>query len=472
MVILTKLFLRCFLRTALSAGFLRSRLARVLLAAGILLGLAVLTAIGSVVLRDMIPGRPELLFALHISTVPVVFWTLVVFVFVKVLFTKSDGLIRCTAILPVSHRERSAALALYELGMVVAGVVGLFLPLALASVARIGFEALPGLAASILLTAVAAYLVLSVLHNLMVRAAEAFGLKRLVYSLTLSSMVALTFWYNSASITLVRAMSRDYLGGGLGFYGVNGFPFLGEKLGLLGVVLVFLAWSVLFLLLALLTSPATIPLSRRFVKAFVPFRASPLWPTAVAIVRRSEWWIAVVVASFFALLLWVRGSTAFVLAPVALLSQGIYVYAVTDSLRRMPGYARGASVEVWRMVAGQLLVTVVFAVPVALLVFCRPQAFEGLLLAAVAISSGAILTTLIAVVIVAENDSPPVVFFGYALCLAVIVCLAAMVGLLQIATLWLWIGSVCANILAVVYSVAGVKNIMRRKRHEASIPRR
>jgi hypothetical protein len=189
----------------------------------------------------------------------------------------------------------------------------------------------------------------------------------------------------------------------------------------------------------------------------------------VAIVRRGEWWVAVVIAFFCATILWAGGSEAFVFAPVALLSQGVYIYAVTEPLRRMPGYAKAATVEVLHMVEGQVLATLAYAIPIALLVIWRPEALGSLLLAAIAIASGAILTTLIAVVFVAENDSPLVVFFGYALCAALLVSLAAMVGLLQISTFWLWLGGICANGLAVVYSVAGLKNITRRKRHEKSI---
>lgn len=469
-LILARLFFRCFVRTALSAGFLRSRLVRVALGVGILLGILILTAVGSMALREMIPGRRELVFVLQVSTVAVVFWTFIVFVFVKVLFMKSDSLVRYTAVLPVSHRERSAALALFEFGMVVGAIGGLFLPLALASLLRLGPEVLPGLATAVAMTTVAAYLVLALVHNTMIRAAEAFGLRRSVYAITLSVMVAATFWYNSLSPGLLQSMSRDYLGGAMGFYGVNAFPFLDEKLGLIAATLIFVGISGLLLSLVLVSSPGTFPLRRRYVKVPVPFPTFPLWATTAAIVRRSEWWIAVVVASFCMAMLWMNGRPEFVFAPVALLSQGIYIYAATDRLRFMPGYSRTALSEVWNMILGQLLVTAAYMLPAAVLVVWRPEAVQDLLLAAVSVASGSVLTTLIAIVFVAENDSPLVVFSGYAICLAVFVSLVAMVGLLQIPTTWLWVGAGCANVLAVVYSVVGLKHITRRKRYEAAIP--
>ncbi|WP_422933940.1 hypothetical protein [Sinomonas sp. P47F7] len=468
--ILARLFFRYFVRKALSTGVLRTRLARVLLGVGVLGGIVLLSAVATAAFREMLPGRRELFLVLQISTASVVFWTFISFVFVKVLFMKSDTLVRYTLLLPVSHRERSAALALYEFVMVGATVGGLFLPIAVASLVRLGPHAVEGLLTGIVMTAASGYLVLAVVYNVVARALEAFGGSRLTHIVSLSLMASMALWYNGTSIDLIRQMSTDYLRGRIEFHVVNLFPYLHERMSWLAAVSAFLALIAVTVTLAAVTSPTRFPLRRRFVGTAVPLRGTRLWPTVTALVRRSEWWVSVAVAYVLAAMLWLAGNTGFVYAAMIPVSQGIYVYAATNPLRLMPGYARSAGSEVWHMLAGQTIATAVPAVPIVLLAMARPDAWGSVRLLAMALVSSVILTTLIALVFVAENDSPLVVFTGYAVCFVAFASIAVMVGVLQIPGPWLWIGAACSQVLAVAYSVVGMKHLMRRRRHEAIVP--
>lgn len=469
-LIVAKLFVRYFARKVLSVGILKSRLARAMLGLSSVTGITLLSAIATSVFQDMIPGKRELFLVMQVSTAAVVFWTFIVFIFVKILFAKSDQLVRYTMLLPVSHRERSAALALYEFAMVGLSVGVLFLPIAIASLVKLGPEAIPSMLTGIFMTTVSAYLALSVLHNLVALSLEAFGRSRLVHVVTLSLMAVVTLWYNGASLTLIHDMSSDYLQGGVGFHLVNLFPFLSERVGWPVAAAAFLTLCAVLAVLAALTSPSAFPLVRRFLRVPVPFTAWPLWPMITAITRRSEWWIAVVVAYVCAIMLWLDGGTSFVFAALILLSQCIYIYAAANRLRLMPGYRRSASNEVAQMLVGQTIVVAVHAIPISLLTAVRPQALDDLRTVGIALVSGVILTTLIAIVFVAENDSPLVVFTGYAVCIGTLVSIGAMVGLLQVPGPWLWFAAACAQVLAVVYSVAGMKQIKRRKRLEAAVP--
>jgi hypothetical protein len=471
-LVVAKLFFLYFARKSLSAGILRSRLARILLGLSGVAGTTLLSAVATSVFQDMIPGKRELFLVMQVSTAAVVFWTFIVFLFVKVLFVKSDQLVRYTMLLPVSHRERSAALALYEFSMVGLSVGVLFLPIAIASLMKLGPEAVPSMLTGIFMTTVSTYLALSVLHNLVALALETFGGSWLVHITTLSLMAAVTLWYNGASLTLIRNMGSDYLQGSVGFHGVNLFPFLEEHAGWPLAATAFLALCAVLTILAALTSPSTFPLRRRFVQVPVPFPGLPLWPVVTALTRRSEWWIAVAVAYICAIMLWLDGGKTFAYSALILLSQGVYVHAAANRLRLMPGYRRSAHNEVAHMLVGQTIVVAVHAIPISLLTAVRPQALDDLRTVGIAMVSGVILTTLIAIVFVAENDSPLVVFTGYAVCIGTLVSIGAMVGLLQVPGPWLWFAAVCAQVLAIVYSVAGMKQIIRRKRHEAAVPSR
>ncbi|NUP74026.1 MAG: hypothetical protein HOQ07_05165, partial [Sinomonas sp.] len=444
---------------------------RVLLAVGSLVGMARVGAVGTLAFRERRPGRRELILVLEISTATVVFWTFIAFIFVKVLFMKSDGLVRYTLLLPVSHRERSAALALYEFVMVGGIVAGLFLPVAIASLVRIGPDALASLLTAIVMTAASGYLVLTALFNMVARALEACGGARLIHIVVLSLMAALALWYNSASVGLIREMSSDYLRDGIEFHLVNLFPYLHERVGWAAAVAAFLGLSAVTITLATVTAPTRFPIHRLFVKVPVPLHGTPLWPTVTALIRRSEWWVSVAVAYILAVMLWLDGGTEFVFAAMIPLSQGIYVFAATNPLRLMPAYARSAGSEVVRMLLGQTIVTAIPAVPITLFILVRPEAWDSFRFAAITLVSGVILTTLIAIVFVAENDNPLVVFTGYAVCFVALASIAAMVGVLQVPGPWLWIGAACSQILAVGYSVVGMKHLVRRKRHEATVTR-
>jgi hypothetical protein len=271
-------------------------------------------------------------------------------------------------------------------------------------------------------------------------------------------------------LTLIRDIAGDYLQGGVGFHLVNLFPFLSERVGWPVAAAAFLTLGTVLTILAAFTSPRTFPLPRRFVRVPLPFAGRPLWPTVAALARRSEWWIAVGVAYVCTIMLWLDGGTAFVYSALILLSQGVYVHAAASRLRLMPGYTRSAGTEVAHMLIGQAIVVAVHALPISLLAVVRPDALGDLRTVGLALLSGIILTTLTAIVFVAENDSPLVVFTGYAVCTGTLVSIGAMVGLLQVPGPWLWFAAASAQVLAVVYSVAGMKQIMRRRRHEAAVP--
>src|SRR5690606_24426255 len=95
------------------------------------------------------------------STVSLVLWVMVAFIFVKVLFLSSDGVLELTYQLPLTNKERSVAFLLFEAAITLGVALATAVPVMTSAVLLVGPSAVGQILTSMLLPIVVAYLALS-----------------------------------------------------------------------------------------------------------------------------------------------------------------------------------------------------------------------------------------------------------------------------------------------------------------------
>ncbi|GIE75038.1 hypothetical protein Aph02nite_09880 [Actinoplanes philippinensis] len=468
---LARMFLVYFFRRVLSYGPLRNPAALFGLIA-----LAAATGVGMFLVAyqflDSLIGPESLELLARLSTVSTIFWTLIAFLFIKILFMKADRLLQFTLQLPASHRERTAALMIYEAVMVLSVIGVLFLPFSSALVALLGLGSIPHIATGLAIPAVLTYLLASTSFNVIMSALLRIGLGRQAHLITAVMMALSIFIYNANFTTLVRDISEDYLGNRVSNHYVDVFVYVSARWGQPVMWLAFLGVGGLLLALVVASSPHRYPEVHKFTRTPIPGFVSPVWPYLAALTRRWENWVTVAVAYVCAGMLFVRGDGGtFLYALGLLVTQGIYAYSATEALRRLPGFGRRAGSEVTMLLSAQAIQLAVAALPILALVAARPEtlADAGKVLAACV--SAIILTTLVGILFPHDRDNPFSAFVSYAVCVLLIVSLGIMVTVLQLPAPALWAAVVIVHVLAVFYSVLGIRSLQRKARHASAAVR-
>lgn len=466
---LVRMFFVYFFRRVLSYGPLKNPGARLGLTA-----LVIVTGAGMFLgAYQFLEGllKPDSLPLLaRLSSVSTVFWTLVIFLFIKILFMKSDKLLQFTLQLPTGHRERTAALMVYEAGMVLSAITVLFLPLSSALLALLGLSSLPYLASGLAIPAIITYLLASVLYNLTMMLMLRVGLGRQAHLFTAVLVALAIFVYNSYFPTFVQKISADYFKSVVANHYADVFTYILSRWGQGVMWLGFLGCAGVLLALVVVSSPRRYPEVHKFTRTSIPWPQLAVWPYLTALIRRWESWVTVGVAYACIVMLFFRGDDGTFLYGLGLLvTQGIYAFSATDSLRRLPGYHRGAGSEVGLLLSAQLIQFVVAALPVALLLALRPGEllFAGKVV--LACGSAIILTTLVGIIFPHDRDNPFAAFVSYGVCVLMITAVGIMVSVLQLPLPALWVAVFIVHGLAVMYSVIGVRVLQRKARHASVV---
>jgi hypothetical protein len=428
-----------------------------------------LTAVAFLLLRDVFV-TPEALRLLFESTaVTVGYMTLITFVFVKVLFLKSSGVLDFTRQLPTTNRERSAALLLFESTMVLLATAAVVAPLSIATMVLTGWAGGRLLLSAVVYPMFVAYLLLAVGYNLLTRLLLAMGLARGAQLLTSTVFAALIFAYNARANAFVGSLASVYLDGGTVFTGINAFLMLDDRFGAIAAAAAFIVGVAVAIVLVTSTAPS-VPLgSRRFLRVPVPGIGGPAIAVYVAAMfRRWETWFAAVLAlGTMVYLIWVR-SAMVAYASGFLLFEGIFVYVATRPISDIGPVRTKASARLWLMMGAQGLVVLALSAPISLAALAVGNAPQTVATFYGVAASAIIVLTLVGIALPPEKDNPFSVFLGLAIAAIVVGILLLMVGLLTLPPAALVAVLVGGHLLLIYYSMVGIQSLEGEMRHEGS----
>lgn len=360
------------------------------------------------------------------------------FLFAKILFLRSGGLMNFTMQLPLKNKERTMALTICEILIVFMGFTILYSPEAIVSTWKTGQPAY--LLVNGLMPGFIAYILCSLIYNLSVRIFILFNLSRLSHIggiiVTIFAFLGLLIFVGQSVQSLLPAPGQsikqayDHLQTDV-FLIFNVFFWLFQHYGLLTSILAFLISLIILFPALIISIPSKYPDVHRFIKFPVPFINSTLWPFIAVFIRRIEWWVAVVVSILSIPL----GGFVLILLNLhllALFSAGIYMFSMSRAIRLLPGYRLSATRETLYMFAAQALCICPFLMLVQLALYIASFA-SGTIVPhdpinlSVILMFGVILPTFIGILFVHNEDNPVQAFAGY-----FVVSIIAMVTYLAI----------------------------------------
>lgn len=467
-VALTSMLLRFFRRRVLNTGVLRSRLVKGVVAA-LAVGLLGACSVAAYLFLEPVTSEASvwrLLF--DNATISLVLWVQIAFLFVKVLFLNAEGLLELSFHLPLTNRERSAALLAYEVVMTGIVVAVGFTSLTIATLVLLGPAGVPPLLISIVIPVVLTYLGLSIVHLVLTRLFALLHLRAVQNVALVLTLFTLLVLYARSMSDLVTAASRGYLDGRDPVLWVTGISWAARHHGFLPTAAAALLLAAVLTVLVVGLTPSQHVRHSRFVEvpgSHVLRRA--LGPYDWCLLRNSQTVLSVATAVMLFAYLTVT-PLANPLWSLALLSfSGLYQFAATQPLRMIPGAATSPWRTYARLLRAQLLLVALFAVPaVGVLAVLGSTTVAGSLTAVLGCVVGVTLALCIGIVFPAERDNPFSIFIGLSVTVVVVTLAAIGLGLLQLPPAGLLGALVVASAACVGFSVRAIGTSDSRRRHE------
>ncbi|MCL1991283.1 MAG: hypothetical protein FWG67_10390 [Defluviitaleaceae bacterium] len=336
---LQKLYYLFFIRQVLSMGILKEKLFRIVIAI-LLLGLFGMTFWFNYNLFDGSFVLPEINWASHLirtRIIEVVTWTSGVFLFIKLLFLKKGSFLQLTTQLPITNRERSISLLLFELLMVLFIVSLIGASYVAAFVFRFGVMSIFLLITISFFTCVTLYLILQLSYVIVSYILDVVKLTKLKTLAVYLFLSASFIWINQNTVVLALRTPVELEN----FHWSTLFLWLNDEIHFLAPLLFFFFSTSILVFLGLLIPMHTYIEERAYANLKLPFlkKSTLLNLYLLQLIRRVENYVTVVVscALFFFFLIYIM--TAGMINPfnammfVALL--GLYIYMQTDKIRVM-----------------------------------------------------------------------------------------------------------------------------------------
>jgi hypothetical protein len=468
-VALARMLLLFFSRRVLRMGVLRSTPVRVVALTGVAALLLICSAAAYYFLRPLAENRPAWRMVFDTSTVSLVLWAQVAFLFVKILFLNAEGLLELSFQLPLTNRERSVAFMMYEACVTGIVVVAGTISLTASALLLLGPAAVPRLLESIIFPVVLTYLALTIVYQVLARLCTLLRLRTIANILVLLAMFGLQVTYSAGMTPLVSALSENYLDGvDRRFVWVTSVSWASRRYGSIAALAGALLIVMMLTLLALLLSPSRHVRHSRYVNVPVgPWLRRTLGPYDWCLLRNSQTMVgaAVAVPLFAYLTLDPAVNPMWSLSVLSL--GGLYQFAATQPLRVLVG----STSSPWRtyalLIRAQVILLALFAVPaLVVLGVVDQQALAKSPSALAGCFAGAILSSCIGIVFPAEKDNPFSVFIGLSLTGVVLGLTAIGLGILQLPASAVLGSLVGALALSIWYAVHGIEVSESRRRNE------
>lgn len=208
---LVHLYSTFFVRRILNFGILKNPIIRMLLFIGFVILLTFISFSVFMFFSEMMQTKEVVLFLLNTYSVTIVIWTIVVMIFLKLIFSKVDGFSRMTINFPVSNKERNFSIFLYEtlISFVILFLLSFSVVLSMIFVHKFAFIDL--LIVHILYVSTLCYLVLQVISRLISLACNVFQISKLFHLINLSTLLFILVIVFREAQYLVTGLSDDFL---------------------------------------------------------------------------------------------------------------------------------------------------------------------------------------------------------------------------------------------------------------------
>lgn len=418
---LQKLYYLFFIRQVLSVGVLKEKFFQIVIGF-VCLGVTIGTTMFFYNIFDdsNISYDLDLMrFLVQMQGINTFIWTIIIFVFLKILFLKKGSFLNMTTQLPITNQERNISLLWFELimAMVVTGIVSF--SYALAIMLRSGLTYAPLLVSSIIFTALINYLILQLLYVFITYILSLLKLEKLKsMAVLLIFMGVLYFLYQDVMATLIGdgsvaledLMSRRHWS--------QFFIFIHEQYNFLLSLAVFSFCFIILTSITLMTPNKMYAEESLYINIKLPFtgRFNLVNLYTLQHFRRIENYATIILVYCVFIFLSLSSSMNPLYALFLNVTLGLYSYAQTDPIRLLSFKLDYCAFKDYvGLILSQVAYLIVIAIPLILVQFITdsPQLMiSELAPLSLSLTFAVILSTCIGILFPATKENPFSPFMG------------------------------------------------------------
>lgn len=456
----SRMLLTFFGRRVLSVGALRHPAVRVAVLGCAIVLLVSLTLVARQFLAPFAEDPAVWTLLFRTSTVSLVLWVMVAFLFVKVLFLGSAGVIELTFQLPLTNKERAVGFLVFEAVLTLGLALATAVPVMASALLLVGPSAAGQLLTATFAPIVIAYLALSLCHAAATRLLAAMRTRPVADLLALMGVFGLVVLYSSQMTATIQQVADP---DNEAFTWPTAISWLAERTGLIVALTAVAVLGAVLLIAAVGVMPNRHVATAKYLGIRLPRRvAALLTPYDWCLLRSQHTFTGGVVGVALYIYLFTQTQLNPMWSLCTLTIGGLYLFSATAPLRHLTGQRQPA----WRIylltLRPQLLLIGALGVPATLLAVVAGRA-DGLVTVLLGALISAALTTCIGIIVPTEKDNPLAAFVGLSIAAVVLTLIALGLGMLQLPVP---AGLLGATALFVVYAIEGVRHDEKRRRHE------
>ena len=458
-----------FRRKVMGFGLMKNKLFRILLGAFLLLFIAGLTIAMYMFWKQSESTISQVKIVLDVYSLTVMMWAFCGFLFIKILFMKTDRFLKFACQFPVTRRETKAAVLMFELMFSFGVIFSVAMAIVISLLLRYGTVFIGRILCNVFFMPITLFLILDLIYVAMEYILEVIGISKMkgVMMFCLNTALLIMLYFTGYD-KLLNSMLFGYMDQ-KGTSPIVFYTYCMEKFGLPVAILEFV-FVIVSIVATMLLIPAAIgesenaylKLRKLSIKKVSTFRGYLL-----SISRDVDSYNYTVIAYFIFGFMSILKKDIGIYAIVLLSMNSLYSFVHTDSLRIMLMQKRYSVLKDYiSLIGSQFLYAIVVTLPMAIVSCVIFGDIQQCLLVYLVLLVSIILFTSVGIMFPPKKDNPFSSCIGIGVVMIFSFAIVAVCGLLELSALvqnLLLITIVCASI---GISLSGIKNLKRNERYE------
>lgn len=470
---LQKLYFLFILRRILSVGILKEKIFKAFIFIATIVTITVTTVFLYNFLDDTDVSEQInfIYFIIKMQGVNIIVWTMIIFVFTRIIFLKKGDFLKITNQLPITHNERNSSFIIFESLMSLTIIFLISIAVIIAVVLRTNFHYIPLLICTIFFTSLTGYLLLQLINSIIIYVLNLIKLEKvsaLVSILGFIVMLAILYLDIMQSINIINYKTGEFNHWSqfyIELYSNYGFIVT----SLIFVIIIFVLLMIILYIPNNFGSEDNLYLK---IKKPTKLRLTMFNLYILQISRRVENITTLIIAYFLSISLLILDILNPLYAMFLVTTSGLYIYTQTDSIRiNYYRFNYSAIKDYINLIISQYLYILITSLPILILgliinkgnvnLYDTLIIFGQLLLII-------ILSTLIGILFPAKKDNPFSPFIGFLIIVIISGFISLILQFLNFSKLYNSILMMILYIFVIYISCLGLKTLKEEFLHEDS----
>ena len=458
-----------FKRKVMGFGLMKNKLFRIVLGILILAFIGGMSAVLYMFWKQTDSTIPQTTIVLDVYALTVIMWTFCCFLFIKILFMKTDRFLKFTCQFPVTQRETKAAVLMFELMFSLAVIFTIAFSMVISLLIRYGTHFIGRILCNIFFVPITFFLALDLLYVIMEFILEKIGVSKMkgVVMFCMNTAFLLTLYFAGYN-KLINSLLFGYLDE-KGTSPIVIYAFLMEKFGLPAAILAFLVIIAILIMLILLVPAAIgeaensyLKLRKSSVRAAGEFTSYML-----SICRDIDSFNYTIISIFIFVFMAILKKDMGIYATALLCLNGLYAFVHTDKIRTLL-YQKKYSVlrDYVFLIGSQFVYAAAVTLPLSVVSFILFRNLKHCLLVYPVLLISIILFTLIGILFPPKKDNPFSSCVGIGVVMILVIAIIVACGLLHIPQFVQILVAAAAVCGSIVFSISGIYNLKRSETYE------